>query len=478
MPGTSRFVILGPVVLVCLTGGLLVSSSAALSGHDPIITVEGFDSGTRVVREVAEALTGEGSSILECYPWGSRTFLRLVGLFPAKTRIRLIEWGMRLSIGHDAEEAGRLDVDSLPQWCVDQYPQGDRQYEAIVIGSPNGAVAHLAALLGAPFLTTSFGLTFRHPTIDADDYLSYVESSREIVDSILAANGGTGFELIAHYDPLHDRSIVRYVDFVRVKLRELPVCYREFIDRHLAPGGSLILIDCAFAWPQYELQDRAYVQVGGLGGIPAETFLERWPLELPLQARRESEWGCPEDFASSAVGFAADRGIETVEISFEHPWSYSLLAYNAYLACDGVRNRSLVIDCFNHLNPRTNVKTGIPALWLPFNTVEGLAFVAGALSDETFDRIHFALLPSFAGSPDTAPLESWIDLLSQFCPVELIGVDPDRFPADPLAPFRFVDRMTELRDTHRLDRPLRLEVEAFVDLLSWHGDSRTGQDED
>ena len=478
MQGTSRFVILGPVVLVCLTGGLLVGSSAALGGHDPIITVEGFDSGTRVVREVAEALTGEGSSILECYPWGSRTFLGLVGLFPAKTRIRLIEWGMRLSVGHEAKEAGRLDVDSLPQWCVDQYPQGDRQYEAIVIGSPNGAVAHLAALLGAPFLTTSFGLTFRHPTIDADDYLAYLESSGEIVDSILAANEGTGFELIAHYDPLHDRSLVRYVDFIRVKLRELPACYREFIDRHLAPGGSLILIDCAFAWPQYELQARAYVQVGGLGGIPAETFLQRWPLELPLQARRESEWGCPEDFVLSAVGFAADRGIETVEISFDHPWSYSLLAHNAYLACDGVRSRSLVIDCFNHLNPRTNVETGIPALWLPFNTVEGLSFVESALSGKTFDRVYFAILPSFADSPDTAPLESWIDLLSRYGDVELVGVDPDRFPADPLAPFRFVGRMTELRDTHRLDRSLRLEVEDLADLVSRYVDHQGGSNAD
>lgn len=478
MPGTRRFVILGPVVLICLTGGLLVSSSAALGGHDPIITVEGFDSGTRIVREVAEALTGEGRSILECYPWGSRTFLGLVGLFPTRTRIRLIEWGMRLSVGHDAEDAGRLDVDSLPQRCIDQYPQGDRQYEAIVIGSPNGAVAHLAALLGAPFLTTSFGLTFRHPTIADDDHFAYLESSREIVDSILASNEGAHFELIAHYDPLHDRSLVKYVDFIRVKLREMPVSYREFIDRHLAPGGRLILIDCAFAWPQYELQDRAYVQIGGLGGIPAETFLERWPLELPLQTRRESEWGCPEDFASSIAEFAVDRGIETVEISFDHPWDYSLLAYSAYLACEGVRSRSLLIDCFNHLNPRTNVETGIPALWLPFNTEEGLGFVEDALGGKTFDRVYFAILPSFADSPDTAPLGPWIELLSRHGDVELVGIDPDRFPADPLAPFRFVDRMTELRDAFELDRPLRLEVEALVDLVSLHGDSRTGQDED
>ncbi len=466
MTRASRCARFGIAAIACLACGLASGSPAAFGSSDPAIEVEGFDSGTRVVREVAEALTDEGGSILECYPWGSRTFLGLVSLFPSKTRIRLIEWGTRLSVGHDAEDAGRLRVDALPQWCVDQYPQDDRQYEAIVVGSPNGAVAHLAALLGAPFLTTSFGLTFRRPTIDAEDHLAYFESGRAIVDSILAANGGDGFELVVHYDPLHDRSLVRYVDFVRIKLRALPACYRAFIDRHLAPDGRLIVIDCAYAWPQYELRDRAYVQVGGLGGILPETFLERWPLELPLLNRRESEWGCPDGFAASVDRFATERGIETIEIRFERPWEYSLFAYDAYSACEGSRDRSLLIDCFNHLNPRTNVETGIPALWLPFNTEEGLTLVEEALRGKTFDWIGLALLPSFAGSPDTAKLEPWFDLLSQHGDVELVGIDPDRYPTDPLAPFRFVDRMAKLRETRRLDRPLRLDVRTLVALLA------------
>jgi len=449
--------------VVCCAGIALVGSPTALGRFGPI-TVEGFDSGTRVVREVAEALTGKGRSILECYPWGSRTFLGVASLFPPETRIRLIEWGMRLSVGHEAENAGRLDVESLPRWCVDQYPE-DRQYGAIVVGSPNGGVAHLAALLGAPFLTTSFGLTFRHPTIDADDHHAYVESAGAVVDSILAANPSEGYELIVHYDPLHDRSLVKVVDFVRVKLRDLPVCYREFIDRHLAPGGRLILIDCAYPWPQYELRDRAYVQIGGLGGISPDAFLDRWPLDLPLDARRESEWGCPESFAPGVRGFAVERGIETVAVTFDHPWQYSLLTYEAYLACDDARRGSLLIDCFNHLNPRTNLEIGIPGLWLPFNTEEGLTFVKEALHGRSLNWIGFALLPSFADSPDTGSLQPWLDLLTRHGEVELVGIDPDRFPADPLAPFRFVDWMTGLREAERLDRPLRLHVEAFVDLL-------------
>ncbi len=440
-----------------------MTASAHASDRDP--TVETFDSGTRVVRETAEALTGEGRSILECYPWGSRTFLGFVSLFPEASRIALIEWGMRLSVGHAARDASRVRVDSLVQWCIDQYPRDDRRYEAIVVGSPNGAVAHLAALLGAPFLTTSFGLTFRHPTIDAGDHLSYLATAHAVVDAIAAANPGGGYELIAHYDPLHDRSLVEAVDFVRVKLTALPARYAAFIERLLAPGGRLVLIDCGYTWSQYDLGHGAFLQIGGLGGIPPETYIERWPLRAPLLSRRESEWGCPEGFAASVMRFAAERGIEIVEIRLDHPWAYSRLAYDAYLSCEGVRSDLLLIDCFNHLNPRTNLATGIPALWLPFNTDEGPSLVEEVLHGETFERILFAPLPSFAVSPDTTSLAPWLELLAKHGSVELVGIAPRRYPADPLAPFRFVGRMKELREARRLDQQLQLNAVVLQQLI-------------
>ena len=449
--------------LCCLVSLTSFVGTASASTDSP--SVEGFDSGTRVVREVAEALTGEGRSILECYPWGSRAFLGLVSLFPEATRIALIEWGMRLSVGHAARDAGHVDVDALFRWCVALYPD-ERRYEAIVVGSPNGAVAHLAALLGAPFLTTSFGLAFRHPTMDADDAAAYVSSARSAVRAIRSANPQSGYKLIAHYDPLHDRSLVEVAAFVRLKLTELPATYAAFIDRHLSPDGRLILIDCSYPWPQLVFGDGDFLQMGGLGGVAPETYLERWPSEHPVAVRRESEWGCPEGFADSVCRWAEDRGIGVVEIRFDHPWTYSLLARDAYLACAGVRQDHLLIDCFNHLNPRTNVETGIPALWLPFNTVDGPALVESALRDETFERILFAPLPSFANSPDTAPLDAWIDLLGRFGSVEPFGIGPRLYPADPLAPFRFADRMANLRKEMGLDRPLRLDVERLMALVA------------
>ena len=453
-------------LLVAIVVAHVLGVGEGMDERHSAIMVESFDSGTRVVREVAEALTGEGKSILECYPFGSKLFLGLVSLLPESARIAAIEWGMRLSVGNSPKKLEGFDVSSLPGWCVDQYPTTDRGYEAIVIGSPNGGIAHLAALLHAPFLTTSFGLTFRHPPMEADDLESYYKTGKALAATFLGQSEGESFEVISHYDALHDRSLVKFVNFIRIKLLELPESYREFILDNLVPGGKLILVNCSYSWPQYRIAERSFLQVGGLGGIRPDTYLERWPLDLPVEVRRESEWGCPEAFAAAVRDFASEHGIEVIELSFNHPQEYSLLAYNAYLASDGCLQDEVLFDCFNHQNPRTDIETGIPGLWLPFNTEDGLAFAREFLEGRTFDRIYFTLLPSFARSPDTAGLNDWIELLSQHGELELLGVNPRTYPADPLAPFRFASDMKDLRQRYKLPTPLKLTLPTLERLLS------------
>jgi len=456
-------------LLFTLVISYLPGEAKGMDDQQSTITVEGFDSGIRVVREIAEALTGNGKSILECYPFGSKLFLGLLGLLPESARIAAMEWGMRLSVGNSPKKLEGFDVESLPGWCVGQYPATDRSYEAIVIGSPNGGIAHLAALLHAPFLTTSFGLTFKRLPIKADDLETYYEVGKPLAETLLTHRECESFEVINHYDALHDRSLVKFVNFLRIKLLDLPASYREFILDNLTPGGKLILVNCCYSWPQYRIAERSFLQVGGLGGISPEAYLERWPLDLPIETRRESEWGCPEAFAEAVKDFASQHDIEVLELEFDHPKEYSLLAYNAYLASGGCRQSEILFDCFNHQNPRTNIETGIPGLWLPFNTEDGLAFARECLQNKTFDRIYFTLLPSFARGPDTAALHDWIELLFQHGKLELVGVNPRTFPADPLAPFRFASDMKDLRQRYKLPTALKLALPILEGLLSRRG---------
>ena len=431
---------------------------------DADVGVVAFDSGTRVVREAAEALTGRGRSILESYPRGSEIFLGIVSLLPERARIAAIEWGMRLSLGDNPDRAAEVSVDALAEWCVAQYP-GDERYPIIMLGSPNGAVAHLASLLGAPFLTTSFGLTFRHPTIDPNDFAAYRRSCQTVAEKVIAGNQDGNFEVICHYDPIHDRSMVRVADFIRIKLLHLPASYRAFIRDRLTPDGVLVLVNCTYSWPQILLDQGIFLQIGGLGAIEPSEYLERYESDNVAEMRRESEWGCPEAFADAVVRYAESGGIRLLEIKRDHPAEYSLLAYAAYLACDNVRSETLLIDSFNHLNPRTNIETGIPGLWLPFNTADGLALVERALYNRTIDTVHFAPLPSFAQSADTVSLDAWTELVSPHSSLEWIGIRPDKYPSDPLAPFRFVRDMALLRDTLQQPAPLQLPLETLETLL-------------
>ena len=451
------------LALACLVVG---TSTLAGWGSGTSVGVVPFDSGTRVVREVAEALTGAGRSILESYPRGSEIFLGLVSLLPERARIAAIEWGMRLSLGHGRARAAEVSVDALAAWCVAQYPDDGSRYAAIVVGSPNGAVAHIAALLGAPFLTTSFGLVFRHDTIDPNDLSSYRRTSLDAAQRIVEANAAMDFEIICHYDPIHDRSMVKVADFVRIKLHDLPTCYLDFIRDRLSPGGMLVFIDCTYSWPQTPIDERILLQIGGLGAVDPKSYHARWAVGESEELRRESEWGCPEPFVAAVRTYAEETAVDLLEIALDHPSEYSLLAFDAYLACEGVRSQRLLIDSFNHQNPRTNIQTGIPALWLPFNTEDGLSLVDRALRGRTLDTIYLAPLPSFSRSPDTASLAAWTDLLSMCGSLELIGIRPAKYPADPLAPYRFVRDMASLREELSLRKPLRLPVEALARLVS------------
>ncbi len=230
-------------------------------------------------------------------------------------------------------------------------------------------------------------------------------------------------------------------------------------------GGRLILIECAYPWLQYRIEQRSFFQVGGLGGVSPEEFLGQWKLELPLEERPESEWGCPSRLVDDVRRFAQKRGFDLLHLRFDHPEWYSYLAYRAYLAA-GAREGELMLDCFTYISPYTNVTTRIPALWLPFNTADSLEFARRILDGRHFQRIYLTLVPSFARCRDTAPLSRWQRLLQDKGPVELLGIDPGCYPADPLAPFAYSEKLRRLRRRQPPGPRLRLDPKGLDDLTA------------
>jgi hypothetical protein len=129
-----------------------------------------FDSATTFVRGTAAALHGRDLPALGVFP---RQLPPLVErIVPAVNVLpdRLREQVYRVGSGSEAAppcELHAVSAEALARWMVAQYPR--REFAAAIIGSSSGAVTHLAAALGAPFLPQTFLLPVAQPEVDPDD---------------------------------------------------------------------------------------------------------------------------------------------------------------------------------------------------------------------------------------------------------------------------------------------------------------------
>lgn len=437
------------VLLVAVVGVILAA------GRSPEVKPLAFDAAARAVGEVARALGGPGRGLREPFPEAARPFLALLRHAPPSLRQAAFRWGMSLALGYPLRSLAGFDLEAFFSEHTQRYPH--RQYPAIVLGSPGGGVAHLAALLDAPLLPLSGVVGVRH-RIALDDFSAYVATG-QLAANHLSPDGR--FERIVHYDPIHDRDLVAHACLIRIRLLSLPEVYRRFIRDRLVPGGTLILAEGTYSWPQVPLGPGVWLQVGGLGGITPEEFLARYPPPGPATLRRESEWGCTEEFAQSVRAFAQTEGIPVMEIPAGHPSEYSELAYWAYRAA-GARDDTVLLDCFTTMDARFCKRTGIPPLHLPFGTQDALLFARRFLDTHPVGHKLLLLHPTFAAPEDWATLEEWREALGDGLS---ILVDERYWPDDPYAAFAAAEVLARLEGEWGRPAPLSLSVSELAKLV-------------
>src|SRR5262249_51172650 len=155
------------------------------------------------------------------------------------------------------------------EWVVDQYPR--RQYPAVFIGSSNGAAMHLCCAMGAPWLPQTLLVPVRRAGVDLDDIPGIAAATMQSARELLQAN--PELALYQMHDPNQDRLMSRLMAYFRVKRLELGATYERFIEDTLAPGGTLVLLECRLAAPAARLGPRHFFQTGGLGDIPLEEYV-------------------------------------------------------------------------------------------------------------------------------------------------------------------------------------------------------------
>ncbi len=393
--------------------------------------LEKLDSSYVTVQAVSSALQHRPFLITSSYP-KVESLLHILSAFPPAIQRAGIFLGV-LPRGISPSVAPQIHLQMLTNFCLNQYP--GEKYSAVAVGAPSGALAHFCSLLRIPFLTTHFLFSFRfwNPHLNASRTRDF---GFPIAEKILKHN--PCLEAVIHFDPIHDRFLVFRLCHIRLRLRCFPADYLGWLKQNLAPDGIVFFFNCTYEWKVKFLAPKTIFQIGGLGDISPDEFIQIFGWQDDWQPYPESEWGTPPSFLNSAKGLLEQSHIPWVEISFPHPQNLSLWVWKLWQ--NTVSSSEIFLDSFTFIDPYFHLLSRIPPYWLAFNCRDSLKMAIHHLSDHQFQRIYLSLPPSFARNRDIASQKEWSNALSSLGEVIPIGMSKF-FPVDAYAAFRRVEEL-------------------------------------
>ncbi|MBO0754239.1 MAG: hypothetical protein J2P54_00125 [Bradyrhizobiaceae bacterium] len=405
-----------------------------------------FDSAAAMVQAIGAFLNDHDVTTLSGSPLLDRA-MPAINRLPQRMRERVYSiGGMTEAVSHAALDT--LDYDAITGWIAGLLPR--RTYPAAFVGSSNGALVHLAAAIGAPWLPQTFLCPVRGMGSDPDDALTEFTRGRAVTRSILAAQP----EVSVHHmlDPNQDRLMLKMMSYFRLKYRRLPRAYRDFLIRCLPRGGTLYIDECTLRWPVTRTSDRSVFQFGAVGGLEPEEYLRgsgrvrnylarynvnrtAWDPPLPDDTAPEAEWGFEPALLEEVASLACAKGWRLMKIEFENPEALSLLAASIYMAWYrelGHEPTRLLVDSFVLLDPYRTIRLRAVPFWLLF-CVERSATVLEQFLDRRppFDEIGMMLFSHGTDSVGVASIDRWRRLLARARRSGyFIGVDEHRYPRD------------------------------------------------
>lgn len=377
----------------------------------------------------------------------------LINQFPKPVRIRAADI-ISSTIGHPADNFPDIDLEDAARWVTSGF--SSRQYNGCIIGAPGLAAAFLSGLTGFPFLPQPLLFNARK-NVDPDNAFEYLTYGSELANKVLMKNPCA--EAIIHFDPVHDRFLISKIIFIRFKYIDIPKAYAEFIQEKLTRGATIILLDCAYPWMAADISERLSFQLGGLGDIAPEDYIQEaeylrkyrqewrssnkasWNVPCKFHKAPESEWGSTGIFLDRAEQFALKAGHRVIRFFHNHPQELSDAVFYLYKQCRLQKNSpgKVYIAAFTNIDPLFPLVTDSLPIWLPFITNDSFIFLKKLLekhlpyvsSTERLETAYLSLHPSFCSPPDLVRLESWLDLLrNYFSEIKLLGVNPTKYPED------------------------------------------------
>jgi len=443
-----------------------------------------FDSSAGMAMAVARYLEGRDFSGLG-QPALVQRLARVADYVPRHLRERVFAH-LGAQEGVKPRNIDKLRTTDIARWVRSMYPQ--RSYPAAMIGSSNGALTHIAAALGIPWLPQTFLTLVRQSHVHPDDAHHAMQAERETAARFVAANPDS--QLHHMHDPSQDRLMLQLITYYRSKFRVVPPAYRDFLAATLAPGSTLLVVECERRWPTKRLGERYVYQFGAEGGpTPREYFeggprvaeylerhdspVRRWEPPAPDGESPEAEWGFEPAMRDDLQALARERNYRLVRLVFEDPEDPSALVADFYREWNrrrGVRGNRLVIESFVLLEPHWVLRTGSVPFWMTFNMKPSLERVQRYLDAvEPYDEIFLMLFAHGVNSVGLPPIEDWQKLVGRArVRGELLGLEPRTYPAH-FAHFGRYSQVLRSRVPSRYPLPAPLPLEEVLGFLERHG---------
>jgi hypothetical protein len=423
---------------------------------------------------LGRSLHGKGFSGVGVLPFVPGGVAALVNFLPFKVRQQIYRKSGAFA-SQKPENIQRIQAEGISEWVVEQFPK--QIYPAAMLGSSNGAVTHLCAALGIPWLPQTFLLTVRRE-LDPDAMKEDLEWGKGPA-GILARHNP---ELRAYqmHDPVQDRLMVAKIGYFRIKRLQMGRIYQEFLKNNLAPGAPLFLVQCKYQWPVAPAGENHTFQIGGLGDIEPDEYLKgspritaftrknnipvsKWSTGYRTELHPEAEWGFEPELEEDAERWAAAAGHPVRKLIFNHPEDVSPFTadiYDYWYQKRGRTENRLVVSCFALLDPWLTIKSGSVPFWMAFNTGNSLKALNQYLdSRKAFDEIYLMLMSNGVEGVGLVPVQDWKKVLNRaHRRGEFLGVDEDLYPLDLSSFIKYHSDMSrKIHNWHTPPSPLTLE---------------------
>lgn len=442
----------------------------------------GFDSATAMVISLSQFLEGKGFPGAGTLP-SSVTLGKLLNRLPDSWKEKMYAVSGRFD-GVDPEQLSEINLGELEKWVTEIVPK--KKYPVIAIGATNGALVHLYAALGIPWLPQTFLVPVKTPReMDKDEPKKIMHWAEKPAASLLKNHP----DLLLHHmmDPNHDRLHLNTMTYFRVKKMKLGKWYEKLIREWLMPGGTLLIANCQYTWPAVRVDERHVFQFGGAGGgmRPEEYYygsqgvtelLERyeakvksWDAPKPDEEGAEAEWGYEAAMTDDLRRFAEVQGYQVQELCFRHPESPSPFVadlYRNWYQQREMESSRLLIECFALHDPYWTLRTGAVPFWMLFNDKASANTIEDYLQNTAaYDEIYMMLMSHGTDSAGIASIDRWNSILSYAQKKSsFVGVNPDKYPRDFGVYLSYYEDLQKvITDRHPMPEPLSLrQAEAFL----------------